>query len=68
METNKEAMRLPDPVLVRIFRAGRISDVIKVDMDDERNLTVIMRGEPAPVRFSNLTDVGWVLEGTCQGL
>ncbi len=68
MEFNTEALRLPDPLLVRIYRAGRINDVVKVDLDDKRNVTIRLRGVKHPVHFIHLEDVGWVPDGACEGL
>lgn len=68
MESNQEALRLPDPLLVRVYRAGRINDVLKVTLDKERNVTIRLRGVKTPVRFIHLKDVGWVPDGACEGL
>lgn len=68
MESNTEALRLPDPLLVRIYRAGRINDVVKVDLDDKRNVRIRLRGVKRPVHFLYLEDVGWVPDGACEGL
>lgn len=68
MAPNTEALRLPDPLLVRFFRAGRIEDVRKVEIDTERNVTIHLKGVKAPCRFIHLVDVGWVPDGPCDGI
>ncbi len=68
MENNTEALRLPDPLLVRVFRAGRINDIRKVEIDKARNVTIHFKGKAAACRFIHLADVGWVPDGTCDGL
>lgn len=68
MQTNNEALRLPDPLLVRFFRAGRIEDITKVELDKERNVTIHLTGQPEPLRFMHLKDVGWVPDGPCEGI
>lgn len=68
MQTNKEALRLPDPLLVRFFRAGRIDDITKVELDKQRNVTVQLASQANPVRFIHLPDVGWVPDGPCDGI
>lgn len=66
MAKNTEALRLPDPLLVRLFREGLIEDIRKVDLDKDRNVTVHLKGKKAPLHFTNLVDVGWVPSETCQ--
>jgi hypothetical protein len=66
MENNKEALRLPDPLLVRFFREGKINDIRKVVLDADRNVTVHMKNLKAPLHFIHLVDVGWVPTGTCE--
>lgn len=68
MADNTEALRLPDPLLVRFFRAGRIDDISKVVIDKERNVSVILKGRAAPMTFTHLVDVGWVPDGACDGI
>lgn len=68
MESNTEALRLPDPLLVRFFRAGHIADITKVEIDPQRNVTVHLKGRAAPCRFIHLVDVGWVPDGACDGV
>lgn len=59
-------MRLPDPLLVRLFRSGQIDDIVEVSLDDDRNVTVKLRGVKEPLRFIHLVDVGWVPDGACE--
>lgn len=68
MTQNQEALRLPDPVLIRVYRAGMIDAVKTVEIDDQRNLTVHFTGIEKPARFQHLQDVGWVLEEPCGNL
>lgn len=68
MKTNPEALRLPDPILVRVFRAGMIDEVKSVQIDDKRNVTIHFDGIKEPAFFRHLVDVGWVLEGACGQL
>lgn len=68
MQKNTEALRLPDPLLVRFFRAGRIDDITKVSIDKKRNVTVHLEGRAAPIRFNHLADVGWVPDGPCEDI
>jgi hypothetical protein len=58
-------MRLPDPLLVRLYRSGDIDQVTKVIIDDERNVTVELSGSKDPLRFIHLVDVGWVAVEAC---
>lgn len=68
MQKNTEALRLPDPLLVRFFRAGRINDISKVEIDRKRNILIHLKGRPEPVKFMHLEDVGWVPDGPCEGI
>lgn len=65
MQKNKQALRLPDPLLVRFYRAGRIEDITQVKLDKDRNVTVRLRGSSEPLKFMHLVDVGWVADGPC---
>lgn len=56
---NAAALKLPDPLLVRFFRAGEIDLITDVAIDPEsRDVTVTLRDRVE--RFKHLTDVGWV--------
>lgn len=66
MKHNEEALRLPDPLLVRFFREGLIDRVQKVTIDDDRNVVVEIQGG-ATRRYLHLVDVGWVpIDDACD--
>lgn len=68
MQKHSEAMRLPDPLLVRFHRAGRMDDITQVEEDENRHITVHLRDRAEPLRFMYLQDVGWVPDGACDGI
>lgn len=68
MKPSSEALRLPDPLLVRFHRAGRLDEIAKVEEDAQRNITVHLRGRAEPIRFMHLQDMGWVPDGACDGI
>jgi hypothetical protein len=60
---NPEAMKLPDPLLVRFYRNGDIEKIQRVEIEEKtRHVTVKLRGLGEPLRFLHLVDVGWVAE------
>lgn len=57
---NAEALKLPDPLLVRYYREGRIEKIAKVaKRPKSRDLIVTLRGG-AVERWQYLTDLGWI--------
>lgn len=68
MQINSEALRLPDPLLVRFYRAGHIEDITKVELDKQRNVTVHLASQVEPVKFIHLEDVGWVPDSSCNDI
>jgi hypothetical protein len=57
---NTEALKLPDPLLVRYFREDRIDKIKSVAEDaTTRNITVKLRGG-AVEKWQHLADLGWI--------
>lgn len=57
---NPEALKLPDPLLVRLYRDGVIDLIERVETEDAtRNVVVTIR-DRTPMRFLHLADVGWI--------
>jgi len=60
MEKNPEALKLPDPLLVRYFRAGKIDDIAAVAEDaNSRDITVTLT-DGTVERWQYLGDLGWI--------
>jgi hypothetical protein len=58
---NKEALKLPDPLLVRFYRDQKIDKITKVDINDKTRDVTIALGKQVE-RFKYLTDIGWIPE------
>lgn len=57
------ALRLPDPLLVRYYRDGKIDNVQKVEIETKtRNVSVTLRGGGIE-KWKYLVDIGWIPEG-----
>lgn len=57
---NPEALKLPDPLLVRLYRDGLIDLIEQVTTEEgTRNIVVNVR-DRTPMRFLHLGDVGWI--------
>ena len=61
LSASKAALKLPDPLLVRLWRAGSLATVKRVQIDPQRNITVHFTGPADPQVFICLPDIGWVL-------
>lgn len=58
--TNPEALKLPDPLLVRLYREGLLDAVSKVETEkDTRNIRVEVADRP-PMKFLYIQDIGWI--------
>jgi len=51
--------RLPDPLLVRLYREGKLRDLIDVKLDETRNVMLTF-SDGRSEKFIHLNDVGWV--------
>jgi len=59
---NRNALKLPDPLLVRYYRDGKIEDVQRVKEDKAtRAIAVTLKGKVVE-RWQYLQDIGWVPE------
>lgn len=56
---NTEALKLPDPLLVRYYREGRIEQIVTVREMPERDLDVTLQDGTVD-QWKNLKDLGWV--------
>jgi hypothetical protein len=56
---NKEALKLPDPLLVRFYRDQKIEKITKVEVDDKTRHVTITLGKVTE-HFSYLADIGWI--------
>lgn len=56
---NKEALKLPDPLLVRYYRDQKIDKITNVKIDDKTRDITIALGKQIE-RFKYLTDIGWI--------
>ena len=57
---NPQAMKLPDPLLVRYYRDAKIDAISKVVITkNTRAITVTLRGGVVE-RWSYLKDIGWI--------
>jgi CTP:phosphocholine cytidylyltransferase-like protein len=56
---NKEALKLPDPLLVRFYRDQKIDKITKVTIDDKTRDVTIALGKQKE-RFKYLADIGWI--------
>jgi hypothetical protein len=58
---NKEALKLPDPLLVRFYRDQKVDKITKVDINDKTRDVIVALGKHVE-RFKYLVDIGWVPE------
>lgn len=57
---NAEALKLPDPLLVRFYRSGEIEKITKVSIAKKTRDVTIELGPDRTEHFKHLADVGWV--------
>lgn len=57
---NTEAVKLPDPLLVRYYKEDRIDAVKKVHQHKETRLVTVTMKDGTIDRWNYLTDVGWI--------
>lgn len=58
---NKEALKLPDPLLVRLYTEDMLDRIERVTEDQAtRNIEILIAGEIEPRRYLHLQDLGWV--------
>jgi hypothetical protein len=56
---NTQALKLPDPLLVRYYRDQKIDKITNVDIDDKTRDVTITLGKHKE-RFKYLADIGWI--------
>jgi hypothetical protein len=62
MPKNKAALKLPDPLLVRLYREGILDEVARVETEKTtRDITVKLRAGRL-LRFLYIKDLGWILD------
>ena len=57
---NAEALKLPDPLLVRFYRSGEIEKITSVTVATKTRDVTIQLGPDHTERFKYLADIGWV--------
>lgn len=61
---NPHALKLPDPLLVRYYRNGKLDAITRVmEVKTTRAITVTLRGGLRE-KWSYLQDIGWIPDET----